>query len=229
MKMLITILGLTLMLLVATGCEKAQEGADAAAQTTKKIMEKAGAKVDKTTQQKGAAAVSDKLKNTGTASGQRADEDQPQAAVAVLHATAGNKIKGTVRFTPGDDGLRVETVATGLTPGEHGYHIHLYGDCSIADGSSAGTHFNLQGSSLNPPKDIDRITGNLGSLFADQNGNAQANNLIQHASLTGPKSIIGRAVIVHAKANDPKHPPIGAAGARQACGVIGIAQPAPHG
>jgi len=41
-------------------------------------------------------------------------------------------------------------------------------------------------------------------------------------SLEGPKSIIGRSVIVHAHADDFKTQPTGASGARVACGVIGI-------
>lgn len=151
-------------------------------------------------------------------------EDVPQKAVAVLHPTEGNDAAGTVVFTPaGEGGLRVATDVSGLTPGEHGYHIHLYGDCTAADGTSAGTHFNLDGSSLNPPEDIDRITGDLGNLEAGGGGEATHETVID-ASLTGPKSIIGRAVIVHEKPNDPGEPPIGAAGSRQACGVIGIAK-----
>jgi len=44
-------------------------------------------------------------------------------------------------------------------------------------------------------------------------------------SLDGPESIIGHAVIVHAKADDLKSQPSGNAGARVACGVIGVAKP----
>lgn len=156
---------------------------------------------------------------------QRLEEDVPQRAVAVLHPTAGNDVTGTVTFAPGEEGLRVATRAAGLGPGKHGYHIHIYGDCSAADGTSAGTHFNLEGSSLNPPEDIGYITGNLGNLEAGEDGEAEHETVLENGELTGPKSIIGRAVIVHAKANDPEEPPIGAAGARQACGVIGIAGP----
>lgn len=153
------------------------------------------------------------------------EEDVPRRAVAVLHPTEGSDVGGTVAFEPVDGGLRVITRADGLPSGEHGYHIHLYGDCTAADGTSAGTHFNLEGSSLNPPKDIDRITGNLGDLAAGEDRSARHEAVIENASLIGPKSIIGRAVIVHEKPNDPGEPPIGAAGSRQACGVIGIANP----
>lgn len=155
-----------------------------------------------------------------------ADEDMPKAAVAVLHGTQGNDdVMATIRFTSQGDGLAYTTQASGLAPGKHGYHIHLYGDCSAADGTSAGTHFNLEGSSENPPADIDRITGDLGDLDVGEDGTASAKGMIAGAKLTGPKAIIGRGVIIHEKPNDPSQPPIGAAGSRQACGVIGIAKP----
>lgn len=153
------------------------------------------------------------------------EEDRARAAVAVLHATEGNDVNGTVRFTPADGGVRVNAEVSGLPGDRHAYHVHLYGDCSAGDGTSAGTHFNFLGSSTNPPADIDRITGNLGDLDAGAEGKAAHDALVENASLAGPKSIIGRSVVVHASANDPEQPPIGAAGARLACGVIGIAEP----
>ena len=136
-----------------------------------------------------------------------AEEDMPRAAVAVLHGTEGNDdVSATIRFTPEDGGLAYTTEAEGLEPGEHGYHIHLYGDCSAADGTSAGTHFNLEGSSKNPPEDIDRITGDLGNLDVGDDGTAEHDGMIEGASLTGAKAIIGRGIIIHEKANDPDQP-----------------------
>lgn len=169
----------------------------------------------------------EELGTTGNAA-TNMDQDSEQAmggeaqkqAVAVLQPTQGNDVKGTVRFTQQAQGVKVTAHVTGLTPGKHGYHVHVNGDCSSPDGKSAGTHFNFEGSSQNPPADIDRITGNLGNLDADQGGEANASSIVEKATLTGEKSIIGRSVIVHAKPNDPSQPPIGAAGARQACGVI---------
>lgn len=144
----------------------------------------------------------------------------PKQAVAVLQPTRDNEVQGTVRFTRQAEGVKVTARVTGLTPGKHGYHVHVNGDCSSPGAKSAGTHFNFVGSSENPPADIDRITGNLGNLEADDSGKANASSIVGKATLSGEKSIIGRSVIVHAKPNDPDQPPIGAAGARQACGVI---------
>ncbi len=146
-------------------------------------------------------------------------------AVAVLAPTQGRETHGVIHFAqaPGG-GVDVTAEVEGLPPGKHGYHIHVLGDCSAADGTSAGTHFNFAGSSMKPPPDIKRITGNLGELDAGKEGKATAKTNLPKASLQGPYSLIGRAVIIHEKGNDPSQPPIGAAGSRLACGVIGIAQ-----
>lgn len=143
-------------------------------------------------------------------------------AVAVLHPTKGNEARGMVHFQAAEHGLHVVIEMEGLEPGAHGTHVHLLGDCSAPDGTSAGTHFNFLGSSKNPPADIDRITGDLGNVEAGPDGKGRLEATVAEASLQGPFSILGRAVVVHAKPNDPAQPPIGAAGARQACGVIGI-------
>lgn len=153
------------------------------------------------------------------------EEDLARAGVAVLVPTKGHEAAGTVRFQPADGGVRIDTEMANLPEGRHAYHVHLYGDCTADDGTSAGTHFNFRGPSRNPPEDIDRITGDLGEVVADAQGNASHSAVVEHASLTGPKSIIGRSVVVHASGNDPEQPPIGAAGPRLACGVIGIAEP----
>ncbi|MDX1648644.1 MAG: superoxide dismutase family protein [Myxococcota bacterium] len=143
-------------------------------------------------------------------------------AVAVLHPTEGHDARGVARFEAVEHGLRVVIEMQGLEPGAHGTHVHLLGDCTAPDGTSAGTHFNFLGSSKSPPADIDRITGDLGNVEAGPDGAARHEATIAAASLQGPFSILGRAVVVHAKPNDPGQPPIGAAGGRQACGVIGI-------
>jgi Cu-Zn family superoxide dismutase len=159
----------------------------------------------------------------------RVDPGDPSSAavtraVAVLQPTQGNQAHGSISFTQTGQGLRVQAQLQGLKPGTHAYHVHLYGDCSAPDGKSAGTHFNFQGSSENPPEDIQRITGNLGELEADADGKASADSIVEMASLQGDHSIIGRAVIVHERGNDPDSPPMGDTGARIACGVIGVGE-----
>src|SRR5947207_193209 len=62
----------------------------------------------------------------------------PLKAIAVLHPTGSNKVSGTVTFTEVADGVQVQAEITGLTPGNHGFHVHEFGDCSATDLSSAG-------------------------------------------------------------------------------------------
>lgn len=144
-------------------------------------------------------------------------------AIAVLQPASGSNVHGTVKFQSADGELQVHADVQNLPPGAHAYHIHLLGDCSGEDAKTAGTHFNFQGSSENPPADTQRITGDLGNLEPGSDGSASAMTTLKTASLQGPYSIIGRAVVVHEKPNDPSQPPIGGAGGRIACGVIGIA------
>jgi Cu-Zn family superoxide dismutase len=67
----------------------------------------------------------------------------------------------------------------------------------------------------------------LGNVTADANGVAKINMKDKLLSLSGPRSIIGRGLIVHVKADDEKSQPTGDAGGRAAGGVIGVADAAP--
>ncbi len=160
-----------------------------------------------------------------------AENIQPvEHAVSVVHPVGDGEARGVVTFEsisaePGmERGLRMRARFTGLPEGLHAFHVHLLGDCRGESGKRAGTHFNFAGPSRQPPSDIDRITGDLGELDANAEGEATLEAEIERARLQGPFSILGRSIIVHARGNDPEQPPIGAAGARLACGVIGLTE-----
>lgn len=146
------------------------------------------------------------------------------AAVAVLHPTEGSEARGIVRFSAVADSVQVTADIAGLAPGQHGFHVHQLGDCSAPDGTSAGGHFNPEDMQHGGPLASERHVGDLGNLRADSSGTAQHAHTDGLLALVGAHSIIGRAVIVHAGADDLSSQPTGAAGARVACGVIGIAQ-----
>ena len=153
------------------------------------------------------------------------EESAPiSAGVAVLHPTEGSEARGIVRFTLVADGVQVTANIGGLAPGQHGFHVHQLGDCTAPDGTSAGGHFNPEQTSHAGPLASERHVGDLGNLRADSSGTALYERTDGLLALEGLHSIIGRAVIVHAGADDLSSQPTGAAGARVACGVIGIAQ-----
>ncbi len=149
-------------------------------------------------------------------------------AVAMLSPPASSAARGKVAFRALEGGgLQVTADLEGLPPGKHAFHVHLYGDCG-GNAEQTGTHLNFSGSSEHPPANIARITGNLGDLDANKQGVAHFEGQVADASLQGKYSIVGRSVVVHEKPNDPKSPPMGAAGGRSACGVIGLAKNAPE-
>ena len=141
-------------------------------------------------------------------------------AVAVLHPTDGFDAKGTVYFTAVENGVQVTAEISGLSEGNKGFHIHQYGDCTAANGTSAGGHFNPEGMDHAGPTDAMRHMGDLGNITA----NAQGNAMIDYVDKTiHINMILGRGVIVHNGEDDLSSQPSGAAGPRVACGVIGVA------
>ena len=146
-------------------------------------------------------------------------------AIAVLHPTEGSSVRGVVTFTKVPGGVKIVADVEGLEPGKHGFHIHQFGDCSASDGTSAGGHFNPENVAHGGPDASVRHVGDLGNLEADESGKAHYERVDTFVTLSGSHSVIGRAVVVHAKEDDLSSQPTGAAGSRLACGVIGIANP----
>ncbi|MFN2476837.1 MAG: superoxide dismutase family protein [Chthoniobacterales bacterium] len=150
---------------------------------------------------------------------------EAQKAIAVLSSASGSKVTGSVVFTKAGDDLKVVADVTGLTPGKHGFHVHEFGDCSAPDATSAGGHFNPAKHQHGDRAVTDRHIGDLGNLDADASGKAHLEWTDKMMKLSGDGSILGLAVIVHEKEDDLKSQPVGNAGGRLACGVIGVAKP----
>lgn len=141
-------------------------------------------------------------------------------ARAVLTPTSGSHVHGFVTFRETSKGVLVIASARGLSPGPHGFHIHEFGDCSASDGSSAGGHFNPDNKVHGAPEGLERHAGDLGNIIADPNGRARYQRIDSLIQLSGPKSIIGKSIIIHEHSDDFKTQPTGNAGSRLSCGVI---------
>jgi superoxide dismutase, Cu-Zn family len=152
---------------------------------------------------------------------QSVPSDAPRAN-ATLQPTKGNKTTGTVDFYQVGNKVRVVGTVNGLVPGrEHGFHVHEAGDCSSGDGMSAKGHFNPHGKPHGTPQSAERHAGDMPSLRADASGSARVDTELDIVTVTsGPASVVGRGLIVHADPDDYKTQPTGNAGARLACAVI---------
>lgn len=150
----------------------------------------------------------------------------PERAVAEVGEVAGSGASGTVRFTALDGAVEVRYDLAGLTPGEHGFHVHQTGDCGPdstgTPAGAAGGHFNPLTSPHGAPSAVrtDRHAGDLGNIEVGPDGRAVGTRVDSVLAFTGPTSMIGKAVMVHAGRDDLESQPSGAAGDRVACGVI---------
>ncbi len=139
------------------------------------------------------------------------------------------QVYGVVHFVQEvkQGGTRVYGTIKGLSVGLHGFHIHTFGDLSNGC-DSAGPHFNPTQQDHGSLTSVVRHVGDFGNLEST-GGDVSFDFVAPDLHLIGPYSIIGRAVIIHADADDlgrTNHPlskTTGNAGARLVCGVIGIA------
>ncbi len=144
-------------------------------------------------------------------------------AVAKLAGTKGHEgVTGTILFDEVTGGVKVTAHVEGLTPGDHGFHIHEKGDCSAPDATSAGGHFNPGGHKHGAPDAGEHHEGDLGNLTADASGKADKTLTLTDVTVGsgGGNDVVGKGFILHDKADDFTTQPTGNAGARVACGVI---------
>jgi Cu-Zn family superoxide dismutase len=159
---------------------------------------------------------------------QQAPETAPDEGMAAEYAeaeilpTAGQTTGGLIKLTRTNRETRIEGTVTGLEPGAHGFHIHEKGDCSAPDASSAGGHFEPADHPHGSPSDLPEAhhVGDLGNITAGANGEAEVNITDPEIEMSGPNSVIGKAIVVHEGQDDFESQPSGDAGARIGCGQI---------
>jgi len=148
-------------------------------------------------------------------------------AVCVLKGDGATK--GTVHFTQEkvDGPVTLKGEISGLVPGQHGFHVHEFGD-NTNGCTSAGAHFNPFGKTHGGPADEERHVGDLGNVTAGEDGVAKFEISDKLINMMGPNSIIGRTMVIHEGVDDlgrgghEQSKTTGNAGGRLACGVIGI-------
>lgn len=149
-----------------------------------------------------------------------------QRAQALMAPVSGTLVSGKLMIFAVDGGVRIEGELGGLgRNATHAIHIHERGDCSAADGSSAGGHFNPAAAAHGRVGHGAHHAGDMDNIVADARGVARINVRADGVTLGSgaANDILGRAIIVHAGVDDYATQPTGNAGARAACGVIEIA------
>lgn len=138
-------------------------------------------------------------------------------------------VTGEITFIqerPGDE-MRIVGRLHGLPRGNHGFHIHEFGDVSNGC-TSAGEHFNPYHQDHGGPASAVRHLGDLGNVYSDGSRTTPVRIRDRLLSLYGPYSVLGRSLVVHAMEDDfgagsnALSKTTGNSGSRLGCGVIGV-------
>lgn len=154
-----------------------------------------------------------------------AAQSTAKSATVNLASASGSLVSGKLTVVPMGNGVHLTGEVGGLSPGStHAIHIHEKGDCSAADASSAGGHFNPAAQPHGKVGGGAHHGGDMDNLVANAEGVAQVNAHAEGVTLGGgaANDVAGKAVIVHAAADDYRTQPTGNAGGRVACGVITV-------
>lgn len=141
----------------------------------------------------------------------------------VFESKSNSNVKGTATFTEKNGKVTFVAKISGLQPGVHAIHIHEKSDCSAADGSSAGGHWNPTFKKHGKWGDAEHHKGDIGNFTADEKGNGTITFTTDEWAIGSEdptKDILGKGLIVHQGADDFVSQPAGNAGARVACSAI---------
>jgi superoxide dismutase, Cu-Zn family len=161
--------------------------------------------------------------------GDPADGDQlsPPGEAAVRVAAAelrgpDGTVVGVVSFTEAAEGVHVVARVEGLEGnGPRGIHLHEVGICLPPDFVSAGGHFSPDEHPHGGPDDPERHAGDFGNVEIGSEGTGHLEVVTDRLTLDrGPRSAVGRAVVLHEQRDDLRTQPTGDAGGRVACGVV---------
>jgi Cu-Zn family superoxide dismutase len=136
---------------------------------------------------------------------------------------SGSNLSGTASLTQNGEEVTLQVDIVGVTPGEHAIHVHEIGDCSSADATSAGGHWNPTNDEHGKFDMGAFHMGDIGNLNADADGKASLTFSTDKWCIgcdDDTKNLIGRSIIIHEGVDDFETQPTGDAGGRIGCVVI---------
>ncbi|WP_035671223.1 superoxide dismutase family protein [Flavobacterium sp. 83] len=140
-----------------------------------------------------------------------------------FEAKSNSTVSGTATFEEKNGKVTFVAKLAGLKPGEHAIHIHEKSDCTAADGSSAGGHWNPTFKKHGKWGVGEYHKGDIGNFTADEKGNGTITLTTDEWCIgcgDATKDILGKGLIVHQGTDDYVSQPAGNAGARVACSAI---------
>jgi len=138
--------------------------------------------------------------------------------VKLCRTTDAQESIGTVELTDTPYGVLITPDLKGLTPGVHGFHLHVKPSCAD-NGKGAGGHFDPEKTKQHLGPYFEGHLGDLPALHVCQDGTATQQFLAPRLML---KNFKGHSLMIHAGADNYSDIParLGGGGKRVACGVI---------
>ena len=130
---------------------------------------------------------------------------------------------GTVQLLSNGQTVTVAIAAAGMTPGEHGFHLHTTGKCTAPDFTSAGGHLNPGNKTHGSMSPGGKHLGDMPNLTIGANRTGSTEVQLDGNARDVLEDIFDAddtAVVIHAGPDDYRSDPAGDAGARVACGVL---------
>ena len=133
---------------------------------------------------------------------------------------------GTIAFQDTAKGLKISPNLSGLTEGQHGFHVHENADCGAKEkegkpvaGLAAGGHFDSGNTGKHEGPDGKGHLGDLPVLYVDGKGQATRASFAPRLKTS---DLEGRSIMIHAGGDNysDQPAPLGGGGARVACGVV---------
>lgn len=140
-----------------------------------------------------------------------------------LEPKSNSTVSGTATFTEKNGKVTFVAKVAGLEPGVHAIHIHEKSDCTAADGSSAGGHWNPTFKKHGKWGSAEYHKGDIGNFTADAKGNGTITLTTDEWCVgcgDATKDVLGKGLIVHQGTDDFTTQPTGNAGGRVACAGI---------
>ncbi|KAB5492048.1 superoxide dismutase family protein [Flagellimonas hadalis] len=151
-------------------------------------------------------------------------KEEPKSISFEMEPKSESNVTGEATFTEENGKVVMKATFSGLSEGEHAIHLHEKADCSSADGTSTGGHWNPTFQPHGKWGAEDGYhKGDICNFVADAEGNATVDFATDEWCIgcdDETKNILGKAVIVHQGVDDYTSQPSGDAGARISCAGI---------